>query len=195
MAQLDTILFDLDGVSTRMARIHAEAWKQLFDAYLRTRADQAGELFQPFEIETDYRTYVDGVPRDDSFTRVSIPARDAEFLSHFGAELILEIARFWASIARYNADLDRDEILGVVGPDEYHTAYPEATAPGLNNNAYTNVMAVWCMLMTHSGQDKPNHDAAETRLGKTCAMPSKPPSRALPIGSNPTCRQMKTRWC
>jgi alpha,alpha-trehalase len=71
--------------------------------------------------------------------------RDVEFLSHFGGELILEIARFWASIAHYNADLDRYEILGVVGPDEYHTAYPGATAPGLNNNAYTNVMAVWVL--------------------------------------------------
>ncbi|MDH3601120.1 MAG: hypothetical protein OEU26_15985, partial [Candidatus Tectomicrobia bacterium] len=71
--------------------------------------------------------------------------RDVEFLSHFGAELILEIARFWASMARYNAVLDRYEILGVVGPDEYHTAYPEAMTPGLNNNAYTNVMAVWVL--------------------------------------------------
>jgi alpha,alpha-trehalase len=71
--------------------------------------------------------------------------RDLEFLSHFGAEMMIEIARFWASIAQYNAALDRYEILGVVGPDEYHTAYPEATAPGLSNNAYTNIMAVWVL--------------------------------------------------
>jgi alpha,alpha-trehalase len=70
---------------------------------------------------------------------------DLEFLSHFGAELILEIARFWASIAQYNPHIDRYEILGVVGPDEYHTAYPDATSPGLNNNAYTNIMAVWAL--------------------------------------------------
>jgi alpha,alpha-trehalase len=71
--------------------------------------------------------------------------RDVEFLSYFGAELILEIARFFAHLAQYNAALDRYEILGVVGPDEYHTAYPGAREPGLNNNAYTNIMAVWVL--------------------------------------------------
>ena len=70
---------------------------------------------------------------------------ELEFLSHFGAELILEIARFFASLAQYNTERDRYEILGVVGPDEYHTAYPNATEPGLNNNAYTNIMAVWTL--------------------------------------------------
>jgi len=70
---------------------------------------------------------------------------DTEFLSFYGAEMILEIARFWASIATYNENHDRYEILGVMGPDEYHDAYPGAEAPGLNNNAYTNLMAVWVL--------------------------------------------------
>jgi alpha,alpha-trehalase len=70
---------------------------------------------------------------------------DIEFLSFFGAEMILEIARFWASIASYNPKLDRYEILGVMGPDEYHEAYPDAETAGLNNNAYTNLMAVWVL--------------------------------------------------
>lgn len=70
---------------------------------------------------------------------------DWEFLSFYGAEMILEIARFWASIATYNPTLDRYEILGVMGPDEYHDHYPDATEPGLNNNAYTNIMAAWVM--------------------------------------------------
>ncbi|WP_242928245.1 glycoside hydrolase family 65 protein [Pontibacter vulgaris] len=68
---------------------------------------------------------------------------DREFLTYIGAELILEIALFWSSIAAYNAEKDRYEIRNVVGPDEYHTAYPDSDKPGLNNNAYTNVMAVW----------------------------------------------------
>jgi alpha,alpha-trehalase len=72
--------------------------------------------------------------------------RDMEFLSFYGAEMILEIARFWASIATYNAATERYEILGVMGPDEYHDAYPGAEQPGLNNNAYTNLMAVWVLL-------------------------------------------------
>jgi len=70
---------------------------------------------------------------------------DMEFLSFYGAEMIFEIARFWASIATYNPHLDRYEILGVMGPDEYHEAYPGSDEPGLNNNAYTNVMAVWVL--------------------------------------------------
>jgi alpha,alpha-trehalase len=70
---------------------------------------------------------------------------DREFLNFYGAEMMMEVARFWASIARYNAELDRYEILGVMGPDEYHDAYPDSETPGLNNNAYTNVMAVWVL--------------------------------------------------
>jgi len=71
---------------------------------------------------------------------------DTEFMSFYGAEMILEIARFWSSIATYNRELDRYEILGVMGPDEYHDAYPDSGRPGLDNNAYTNVMAAWVIL-------------------------------------------------
>ncbi|ADE16233.1 beta-phosphoglucomutase family hydrolase [Nitrosococcus halophilus Nc 4] len=70
---------------------------------------------------------------------------DLNFLAFYGAEMILEIARFWASIATYNEGLDRYEILGIMGPDEFHDAYPEAESPGLNNNAYTNLMAVFVL--------------------------------------------------
>jgi alpha,alpha-trehalase len=72
--------------------------------------------------------------------------RDMEFLSFYGAEMLLEIARFWASITTYNDKLGRYEILGVMGPDEFQTGYPDAESPGLNNHAYTNVMAVWVLL-------------------------------------------------
>ncbi len=70
---------------------------------------------------------------------------DVAFLAYFGAEMLVEIARLLASLATYNKALDRYEILGVMGPDEYHDAYPDATEPGLNNNAYTNVMAAWVL--------------------------------------------------
>jgi alpha,alpha-trehalase len=68
---------------------------------------------------------------------------DLEFLSLYGTEMLLEIARFWASLTTYNRDLDRYEIRGVMGPDEYHDGYPWTDEPGLHNNAYTNIMAVW----------------------------------------------------
>ncbi|MCK5163666.1 MAG: glycoside hydrolase family 65 protein, partial [Desulfobacula sp.] len=70
---------------------------------------------------------------------------DIEFLSCHGGEIIIEIARFWASIATYNSELDRYEILGVMGPDEYHDSYPGADQPGLNNNVYTNLMVMFVM--------------------------------------------------
>ena len=70
---------------------------------------------------------------------------DLDFLRFYGAEMILEIARFWASTATYNHALDRYEIKGVMGPDEYHERYPDRDEPGLDNNAYTNLMAVWCL--------------------------------------------------
>lgn len=58
-------IFDLDGVVTRTARVHAASWKHLFDEYLRQRAAKTGEPFRPFDIERDYRRYVDGKPRYD----------------------------------------------------------------------------------------------------------------------------------
>ncbi len=58
-------LFDLDGVLTKTATVHAAAWKQMFDAYLRERAERTGEEFVPFDPKTDYGEYVDGKPRAD----------------------------------------------------------------------------------------------------------------------------------
>jgi trehalose/maltose hydrolase-like predicted phosphorylase len=69
--------------------------------------------------------------------------KDMEFLAGYGAEIIFNTALFWSSISTYNHKRDRYEIRGVVGPDEYHTRYPDSDKPGLNNNAYTNFMAVW----------------------------------------------------
>ena len=61
----DAILFDLDGVITNTANLHAACWKQMFDEYLKKRATQRGEAFRPFDIATDYRLHVDGKPRFD----------------------------------------------------------------------------------------------------------------------------------
>jgi len=58
-------LFDLDGVLTDTAGVHASAWKQMFDDYLRQRADASGEVFVAFDVVADYGPYVDGKPRDD----------------------------------------------------------------------------------------------------------------------------------
>lgn len=60
---LNAVIFDLDGVVTRTAGLHAAAWKQLFDDYLGRRAAQQGEPFRPFDAEGDYQRFVDGKPR------------------------------------------------------------------------------------------------------------------------------------
>ncbi|MEU9733883.1 glycosyl hydrolase family 65 protein [Streptomyces sp. NPDC048002] len=71
---------------------------------------------------------------------------DMEFLHTKGAEMLLHIARFWADAAAWDDGLRRHRIKGVVGPDEYHDAYPGAGEPGLDDNAYTNVTAAWVLL-------------------------------------------------
>lgn len=58
-------LFDLDGVLTNTAAVHAAAWKEMFDAFLREHAEESGIAFQPFDIATDYPAYVDGKLRQD----------------------------------------------------------------------------------------------------------------------------------
>ncbi len=70
---------------------------------------------------------------------------DLEFMNDYGAEMMFEIARFFASSAKYNSTSGRYEILAVVGPDEFHTALPGAEKFGIDNNAYTNIMAVWTL--------------------------------------------------
>jgi beta-phosphoglucomutase family hydrolase len=60
-----TCLFDLDGVLTQTAKVHAEAWKQTFDEYLRSRSEKTGEPFKEFDKHDDYDKYVDGLPRYD----------------------------------------------------------------------------------------------------------------------------------
>jgi beta-phosphoglucomutase family hydrolase len=58
-------LFDLDGVLTQTAKVHAAAWKQMFDRYLQERATREGTDFVPFDSHDDYDHYVDGKPRAD----------------------------------------------------------------------------------------------------------------------------------
>ncbi|HEV2457955.1 MAG TPA: hypothetical protein VGS80_06285, partial [Ktedonobacterales bacterium] len=68
---------------------------------------------------------------------------DTDFLLGPGGEMMLEIARFWSSIAHFNPARGRYEIHGVMGPDEFHEHEPDAATSGLRNNAYTNVLVAW----------------------------------------------------
>src|SRR6478752_7643989 len=64
-ASVRACLFDLDGVLTETAKVHAAAWKEMFDQFLQARASKAGEQFVPFDQKDDYDAYVDGKPRYD----------------------------------------------------------------------------------------------------------------------------------
>ncbi|MFJ4465993.1 beta-phosphoglucomutase family hydrolase [Streptomyces sp. NPDC089424] len=70
-------LFDLDGVLTQTAKVHAAAWKETFDAFLRRRADRDGTAFVPFDAGEDYDDYVDGRPREDG-VRTFLASRGVE---------------------------------------------------------------------------------------------------------------------
>src|SRR5947199_8254102 len=75
---VQTCLFDLDGVLTQTAKVHAAAWKQMFDDYLRERAAKRGDEFVPFDPVAEYDEYVDGKPRYEGVR---------SFLSSRGIEL------------------------------------------------------------------------------------------------------------
>jgi len=64
-AGIKACLFDLDGVLTQTAKVHAAAWKAMFDQFLRQRAEATGAPFREFDIDSDYARYVDGKPRED----------------------------------------------------------------------------------------------------------------------------------
>jgi trehalose/maltose hydrolase-like predicted phosphorylase len=70
---------------------------------------------------------------------------DREFLDRHGAEMLLEIATFFADLATYDPADDRYGIAGVMGPDEYHDGLPWRDVPGLDDNAYTNAMTSWVL--------------------------------------------------
>lgn len=74
---IDAVVFDMDGVVTRTASVHAAAWKHLFDDYLEERAKRLGGGWTPFDADADYRVYVDGKPRHDG-VRSFLASRDVE---------------------------------------------------------------------------------------------------------------------
>lgn len=80
LGAMEAVIFDLDGVVTRTADVHAAAWKQLFDEYLAERTRRLGGSFRPFDRESDYRRYVDGKARYDGV---------ASFLASRGIQLPL----------------------------------------------------------------------------------------------------------
>jgi beta-phosphoglucomutase family hydrolase len=96
--QITACLFDLDGVITQTAKLHRAAWKEMFDAYLRERAEQGGEPFREF-TPSDYDRYVDGRPRYDgvrAFLESRGIEREEDLVRRLGDrknELVLKLIR------------------------------------------------------------------------------------------------------
>jgi trehalose/maltose hydrolase-like predicted phosphorylase len=89
-------------------------------------------------------------------------SEDIEFLRFRGAPMLIEIARFFAGLASYDRASGRYVIRGIMGPDEYHDGYPDRDEPGLDDNAYTNVMVVWLLCRTLELLDRlPDHHRRE----------------------------------
>ncbi|MGJ7440336.1 glycoside hydrolase family 65 protein [Aquipuribacter sp. MA13-6] len=92
---------------------------------------------------------------------------DQEFLAGAGADLLVEVARFFADLATYDPATDRYRIDGVMGPDEFHDADPAWPGPGLRNNTYTNVLAAWLLAVAPPLLDQlppTDHRAVRDRL-------------------------------
>ena len=78
---------------------------------------------------------------------------DRQYLIDYGAEMLVEIARFWVGLASFDDSRGRYAIRGVIGPDEFHSGYPGKEYDGIDNNAYTNVLAVWVILRAMDALD------------------------------------------
>jgi HAD superfamily hydrolase (TIGR01509 family) len=115
----EAMIFDLDGVITFTARVHAAAWKELFDEFLKARALRFGEPFREFTVEGDYLTYVDGKPRYDGVASfllsrgISIPyGRPSDKVS---AETVCGLgnrkdALFTKKLREVGVDMDHDAV-------------------------------------------------------------------------------------
>src|SRR6201989_317411 len=96
---ITALLFDLDGVLSQTAKVHAAAWKQMFDEYLKDKADREGGEFVPFDAHDDYDEFVDGLPRADgvrSFLKSRGIAFDEQLVKQLGDrknQLVLDIIK------------------------------------------------------------------------------------------------------
>jgi beta-phosphoglucomutase family hydrolase len=96
---VEALLFDLDGVLSQTAKVHARAWKEMFDGFLRERAERDGGEFVAFDAHDDYDEYVDGLPREDG-VRSFLKSRGIRYddalvheLSEKKNKLVLEIIK------------------------------------------------------------------------------------------------------
>ncbi|MCK4920031.1 MAG: HAD-IA family hydrolase [Bacteroidales bacterium] len=91
---------------------------------------------------------------------------DQEFMNSYGAEMFFEICRFWASKAEFDSVSERYSIDKVMGPDEFHEKLPGSEIGGLKDNAYTNLMVVWCLNRAFDVLDEMDYDVKTKLISK-----------------------------
>lgn len=128
-------------------------WRSASDGHEVTPCHQKNLLNGTWMHDHTYRQRHIGSAIAFNIWNYYLATGDTEFLADYGAEMMCEIARFWASIASLDPASGHYEIKGVIGPDEYHNAYPGRAQAGLDNNAYTNVMAVWTLCRARDALD------------------------------------------
>src|SRR3546814_21120506 len=100
---------------------------------------------------------------------------DRAWLTERGADLILEVARLFASLATHDAPSYRFHIQGVMGPDEHHDGYPDPPGSGLRDNAHPNVLATWaCSRASDTLHERPG-PAVDQRPSRPTTPPQEPP--------------------
>ncbi|MCF3932178.1 glycoside hydrolase family 65 protein [Acuticoccus sp. M5D2P5] len=111
---------------------------------------------------------------------------DLDFMIEGGAEMLIEISRFFASLAKHDPETGRYHIRGVMGPDEFHTAYPDRddeTDQGIDDNAYTNVLCSWVLTRTVDAvADLP--ERRKRQLGVSLGLTREEVNHWLEIGSH-----------
>ncbi|WP_051261585.1 beta-phosphoglucomutase family hydrolase [Desulfovibrio inopinatus] len=117
-------------------------------------ADTGGEETQELHYNPEADTWGPDLSRRQRHVSIAVfynvwryarDTGDRRFVLDYGAEMMIEIARFWASIAQYDEADGKYHIQGVMGPDEFHEKLPGSEEPGLKDNAYTNIMVVWLL--------------------------------------------------
>ncbi|MDD3311577.1 beta-phosphoglucomutase family hydrolase [Pseudodesulfovibrio sp.] len=117
-------------------------------------ADDGGEETQEVHFNPESKQWDEDLSRRQRHVSIAVFVNvwryvswtgDTAFLREYGAEMMLDIARFWGSIAALDQGTGKYHIDGVMGPDEFHEALPGSDRPGVRDNAYTNIMVVWLL--------------------------------------------------
>lgn len=136
------------------AREYAKANGYIGAMYPWQTADDGTEETQEVHYNPESKKWDPDLSRNQRHVSIAVFANtwryvswtgDKTFLKDYGAEMMLDIARFWGGIADYDEETGKYHISGVMGPDEFHEALPDSNEHGLKDNAYTNIMVVWLL--------------------------------------------------